>query len=92
MDPKTSLNNRNALSKRRDAIKRYLRSVMVLNNIQYRDLCTELRNKGIDIKEDNLRSKVVKGQLPSDLLTLLLSILGVSDKALAEIEELVTHD
>ena len=89
MDPNTSFKNRSALSRRRDAIKRYIRSVMVLRNLQYRDLCDQLLAHDISITEENLRSKVGKGQIPGDLLTLLFTILGVNDSALQDIERLI---
>ena len=70
-------------------IKRLLKTVMVKQDLSYKDLSYRLRQIGTDQSPDNLRNKINKGVLGAQLL---LQIIYVCDERIdnREIEELLT--
>lgn len=81
MNQDTSVQNRQSLQAYRNSITRYLRSALKLKGYTYQDLSTELAQRGVDIKEENLRNKFSRGTIAGDLLLLIIQILDDRDSA-----------
>lgn len=85
MDQNQSVKNRQAMTPYKQAVARYIRSVMMLKGLKYNDLAEQLADIGIVMTAENLRSKVSKGMFSADLFVALIDVLQVQDKALPEI-------
>ena len=83
--------DKEALAPTREAMSRYIRSVMTLKNKSYPVLVCELETKGLVLTEANLRSKISKGVFSASLLIAIIEIIGVEETALCEILKIV-HD
>ena len=90
MNPEQSINNRLALEPYKLATTRYIRSTMARKGIKYNELTESLSQKGIVMTPANLRSKVSKGMLASDLLAAIVDVLDVKDNSIQEIIKLVS--
>ncbi|RKF15843.1 hypothetical protein DBZ36_15845 [Alginatibacterium sediminis] len=89
MDPQESINNRIALEPYKLAVKRYIRAMMMLKGVKYEDLSDALASRGIVIKAGNLRSKINKGMIATDLFIALIEILDVQQTAMVDILKLL---
>lgn len=89
MNPEQSIQNKSSLAVYRNALSRYIRSTMVLKELKYDDLVSDLDAKGVYLTAENLRSKVSKGMFSADLLLLLFETMQVSDSACEEILKIV---
>ena len=92
MEPEQSIKNRRALAPYKQAITRYIRAAMVLKGLKYNELAEHLADKGVVMTPENLRSKVSKGMFSSDLLAVIIDVLGVEKVAMREIIKLVHDD
>ncbi|MEM1432563.1 MAG: DUF6471 domain-containing protein [Pseudomonadota bacterium] len=73
----------------REAIRRIIRSRMVLKGVEYRELARRLADLGVVQHESNLRSKVNNGSLGAQLLLFILIALDLPALDLAEVSGLV---
>ena len=90
MNPEQSIQNKSSLAVYRNALSRYIRSTMVLKELKYDDLVSDLDAKGVYLTAENLRSKVSKGMFSADLLLLLFATMQVSESACEEVLKIVT--
>ncbi len=88
MTPEQSLQNRQAMAHLKKALSLYLRSTMKLKQFDYKQMVTELEQKGLALTESNLRTKISSGNVQAPLLILLLQILGCEDSGVADISNL----
>jgi len=89
MNPEQSIQNKSSLAVYRNALSRYIRSTMVLKELKYDDLVSDLDAKGVYLTAENLRSKVSKGMFSADLLLLLFETMQVSESACEEVLKIV---
>lgn len=85
MDKDLSVKNRQTMTPYKQAIARYIRSVMMLKGLKYNDLAERLAEKSIVMTAENLRSKVSKGIFSADLFVAIIQVLEVEERALIEI-------
>lgn len=92
MEQNQSVINREALKPFRNAISRYVRSVMQLNNIKYRELVARLEAKGLVITESNLRSKLGRGALSADLFVLIFACIEAEEQSMQKMVSLAQNN
>ncbi|TBR38437.1 hypothetical protein CBF23_012110 [Marinomonas agarivorans] len=92
MNQDQSLKNRQALAPYKLALTRYFRSALALKGLKYDDLCEALKEKGITMTPENLRSKTHKGMFSADLFLAMIDVLDLEPDALSDILKQVRHD
>ena len=74
----------------RKVVKRLLKAELAKKGIKYQDLSDKLSAVGVDQSADNLRNKINKGILGSDLLFQIIFVLNIKQIKCEDIEEMLT--
>lgn len=85
MNPDQSIKNKQALAPYKLAITRYIRGSLALKGLKYEHLSEALKEKGIVMTPDNLRSKTHKGMFSADLFAAIIDVLDLEENALHDI-------
>ncbi len=74
----------------RKVVERLLKAELSKKGIKYQDLSDKLSAAGVDQSADNLRNKINKGILGSDLLFQIIFVLHIKQIKYEDIEEMLT--
>ncbi len=74
----------------RKVVERLLKAELSKKGIKYQDLSDKLSAVGVDQSADNLRNKINKGILGSDLLFQIIFVLHIKQIKYEDIEEMLT--
>lgn len=73
----------------RKLVERLLKAELSKKGIKYQDLSDRLSAVGVDQSADNLRNKINKGILGSDLLFQIIFVLNIKQIKYEDIEEML---
>jgi hypothetical protein len=73
----------------RKLVERLLKAELSKKGIKYQDLSDKLSAVGVDQSADNLRNKINKGILGSDLLLQIIFVLNIKQIKYEDIEEML---
>lgn len=74
----------------RKLVERLLKAELSKKGIKYQDLSDKLSAVGVNQSADNLRNKINKGILGSDLLFQIIFVLNIKQIKYEDIEEMLT--
>jgi hypothetical protein len=73
----------------RKLVERFLKAELSKKGIKYQDLSDKLSAVGVNQSADNLRNKINKGILGSDLLFQIIFVLNIKQIKYEDIEEML---
>ena len=73
----------------REALKRLIRSQMVLKGMEYKELAERLQVMGINQRPGTLRTKITTGTLGGQLLLAILIAIGMRTLDLEQVQDVI---